>query len=138
MGWTMHWTSMLLSLHYLTALRSNTLQLSLVLLLLQRNYPYFFTFVLSSTLLCLFIFAMCALHIKMLMDGDPPLTVWKALQKSPASAFLMAYAFLATWFVGGLTVFHLYLMSTNQVTFLSYHMIFSSPPLAILIWCRES
>lgn len=83
----------------------------------RRNYPFFFGFVLSATLLCFFIFAMCALRIKKLMDGDPPLTVWRALQKSPASGFLMAYAFLATWFVGGLTAFHLYLMSTNQTTY---------------------
>ncbi|MCO5597223.1 hypothetical protein L7F22_051299 [Adiantum nelumboides] len=83
----------------------------------RRNYPYFFGFVVTTTLLCFFIFAMCALRIKTLMDGDPPLNVWRALQKSPASGFLMAYAFLATWFVGGLTAFHLYLMSTNQTTY---------------------
>ena len=83
--------------------------------LLQRNYPFFFMFVFSTTLLCFFVFAMCALCIKKLMEGDPPRTVWRALQKSPASAFLMAYAFLATWFVGGLTTFHIYLISTNQV-----------------------
>ncbi|KAH7301456.1 hypothetical protein KP509_23G027700 [Ceratopteris richardii] len=83
----------------------------------RRNYPHFFGFVLSTTLLCFFVFSMCALRIKRLMDGHPPLTVWRALQKSPASGFLMAYTFLASWFVGGLTVFHLYLMSTNQTTY---------------------
>ncbi|KAH7295543.1 hypothetical protein KP509_27G054200 [Ceratopteris richardii] len=83
----------------------------------RRNYPFFFMFVFSTTLLCFFVFAMCALRIKKLMEGDPPHTVWKALQRSPASAFLMAYVFLATWFVGGLTVFHMYLIGTNQTTY---------------------
>ncbi|MCO5605799.1 hypothetical protein L7F22_059983 [Adiantum nelumboides] len=83
----------------------------------RRNYPYFFLFVFSTTLLCFFVFAMCVLRIKKLMEGDPPRNVWKALQRSPASAFLMAYAFLATWFVGGLTMFHMYLIGTNQTTY---------------------
>lgn len=83
----------------------------------RRNYRYFFMFVLSTTLLCFFVFAMCALQIKKVMYHDSPHTIWRALQRSPASAFLMAYAFLATWFVGGLTTFHLYLMATNQTTY---------------------
>lgn len=83
----------------------------------RRNYPHFFMFVSLTTILCFYIFAMCVLRVKKLMEGDPPHTVWKAFQRSPASAFLMVYAFLATWFVGGLTVFHLYLISTNQTTY---------------------
>lgn len=57
---------------------------------------------------------MCAMYIKILVDeGDR--TVWKALSKSPASIVLMVYTFICVWFVGGLTVFHLYLIGTNQV-----------------------
>lgn len=48
------------------------------------------------------------------MDGER-ISVWKALAKTPASIVLMVYSFLSVWFVGGLTVFHSYLISTNQV-----------------------
>ncbi|KAG6488499.1 hypothetical protein ZIOFF_049742 [Zingiber officinale] len=37
------------------------------------------------------------------------------MAKTPASIVLVIYTFVSVWFVGGLSVFHLFLMSTNQI-----------------------
>ena len=89
--------------------------------LLQRNYRYFFAFVTSTTLLCVFVFSMTAVYVKVLMDNaytpnGQGRTVWQALAAAPMSVVLMAYTFVMVWFVGGLTAFHTYLMSSNQVS----------------------
>lgn len=87
------------------------------LILVQRNYRFFFMFVFSTTLLCLYVHGFCWVYIKKIMDSEKS-SIWRAMTKTPASIVLIIYTFLCLWFVGGLSIFHLYLISTNQVTFL--------------------
>uniref|UniRef100_A0A5B7BT14 S-acyltransferase n=1 Tax=Davidia involucrata TaxID=16924 RepID=A0A5B7BT14_DAVIN len=81
-----------------------------------RNYRFFFMFVFSTTLLCIYVFGFCWVYIKRIMDSEQK-SIWKAMTKTPASIVLIIYTFIAVWFVGGLSVFHLYLISTNQTTY---------------------
>jgi palmitoyltransferase ZDHHC9/14/18 len=88
--------------------------LTVLFFLMQRNYRFFYMFVFSTTLLCLYVFGFCWVLIVKIRNAEQ-ITIWKAMAKSPASIALIVYTFIAVWFVGGLSVFHLYLMSTNQV-----------------------
>lgn len=80
----------------------------------QRNYRFFFMFVFSATLLCVYVQGFCWVYVVRIMHGED-ISIWKALIKTPASIALIIYSFIAFWFVGGLTMFHSYLISTNQV-----------------------
>ncbi|CAN1295819.1 Probable protein S-acyltransferase 7 [Linum perenne] len=81
-----------------------------------RNYRFFFMFVFSTTLLCIYVFAFSWVYIRRIMCSED-ITIWKAMIKTPASIVLIIYTFISMWFVGGLTAFHLYLISTNQTTY---------------------
>lgn len=82
----------------------------------KRNYRFFFMFVSSTTLLCLYVFAFCWVNIKKIMEAYQ-CNLWRAFMKSPVSGILIIYTFVAAWFVGGLTTFHIYLICTNQTTY---------------------
>ncbi|KAL5543834.1 hypothetical protein UlMin_007618 [Ulmus minor] len=81
-----------------------------------RNYRFFFLFIFSATILCLYVHGFCWVYIKKIMASEDT-SIWKAMIKTPASIALIVYSFIAFWFVGGLTFFHLYLISTNQSTY---------------------
>ncbi|KAF3435285.1 hypothetical protein FNV43_RR22372 [Rhamnella rubrinervis] len=81
-----------------------------------RNYRFFFMFVFSTTLLCIYVFAFCWIYIRRIMESED-ITIWKAMIQTPASIVLIVYTFISMWFVGGLTAFHLYLIGTNQTTY---------------------
>ncbi|KAL3534078.1 hypothetical protein ACH5RR_002539 [Cinchona calisaya] len=77
-----------------------------------RNYRFFYMFLSTSTILCLYVFGFSWINI-LQREGS----VWKAISQDILSDFLIVYCFISMWFVGGLSVFHFYLISTNQTTY---------------------
>ncbi|KAK4779595.1 hypothetical protein SAY87_015701 [Trapa incisa] len=82
----------------------------------KRNYRLFFMFISSTTLLCLYVFVFSIVNLSKIM-GAYHCSLGRALAMSPVSGILILYTFLLSWFVGGLTGFHLYLILTNQTTY---------------------
>ncbi|RZB47618.1 probable protein S-acyltransferase 1 [Glycine soja] len=78
----------------------------------SRNYPFFILFISSSTLLCIYVFSFSWVNL-LRQEGR----LWVNISHDVLSVTLIVYCFIAVWFVGGLTVFHLYLISTNQTTY---------------------
>ncbi|CAM0913639.1 unnamed protein product [Alopecurus aequalis] len=81
-----------------------------------RNYRFFFLFISTSTFLCFYVFALSWLNIATERDEYGG-SLLKSMRGEVLSVVLIVYTFVSVWFVGGLTVFHLYLMSTNQTTY---------------------
>ncbi|XP_004249100.1 probable protein S-acyltransferase 1 [Solanum lycopersicum] len=77
-----------------------------------RNYRFFYLFISTSTILCIYVFVISLVNI--LHRGG---NLWRAISQDILSDVLIIYCFIAVWFVGGLTIFHFYLISTNQTTY---------------------
>ncbi|XP_054818075.1 probable protein S-acyltransferase 1 [Prosopis cineraria] len=77
-----------------------------------RNYRFFFMFISTSTILCIYVFVFSWINLAL-----RAVTLGKAITQDYVSDFLIIYCFIAVWFVGGLTAFHLYLICTNQTTY---------------------
>ncbi|KAF6136521.1 hypothetical protein GIB67_035080 [Kingdonia uniflora] len=75
-------------------------------------------FVSSTTVLCLYIFAFTWINIMSIMKSYH-CHLWKALVKSPVSGILILYTFAATWFLGDLTAFHLYLFAPTRYRYIN-------------------
>ena len=88
----------------------------------RRNYRTFIAFVFSTTLLCVYVMAVCALQIKIKHDALPAdkSRVMKAVGEAPAAIVVFAVSFVGFWFVAVLSAFHAYLIATNQTTYESF------------------
>lgn len=86
---------------------------------LQRNYRFFFMFIVSTTLLCVYVFGFCWVYIIKIRNSED-ISIWRAMIKTPASIVLIIYTALPFIFVAGLSLFHTYLISTNQVNVLMH------------------
>ena len=82
----------------------------------KRNYRFYLIFVFSCTVLCVFTFA-CSAYLVKIRSDDPDTSVGEAIRGEPGALFMMAYVFIGIWFVGGLSGFHIYLLSRNQTTY---------------------
>lgn len=87
---------------------------SRICVLRQRNYRSFYVFIFSMTLLCLYIHGYCWVYIKGIQVSEE-ISIWEAMKKTPVSIALIVYSLISGVYVGILTIFHTYLISTNQV-----------------------
>ncbi|XP_073149911.1 probable protein S-acyltransferase 4 [Henckelia pumila] len=77
-----------------------------------RNYRFFYMFISTSTILCIYVFVVSWINIV-----RPKRNIFTSMSRDILSVVLIVYCFIAVWFVGGLSVFHFYLISTNQTTY---------------------
>ncbi|XP_031585608.1 palmitoyltransferase ZDHHC14 isoform X1 [Oreochromis aureus] len=79
----------------------------------RRNYRFFYLFILSLSLLTVFIFAFVITHVILRSNQTGFLS---ALKDSPASVLEVVVCFFSVWSIVGLSGFHTYLISSNQTT----------------------
>jgi len=92
-----------------------------------RNYRFFYMFVFTTTILCLYVHGFCWVYIRRISDSEH-ITIWRAMTRTPASIALVVYTFVCVWFVGGLTMFHSYLISKNQSTYENFRYRYDGLP----------
>ncbi|KAL5794088.1 hypothetical protein ACOSP7_002682 [Xanthoceras sorbifolium] len=81
-----------------------------------RNYWFYLTFVISALIFFIYIFAFSVLRIHHRMEKDG-IGFIGMLKNCPETLALVSFSFAATCFLGGLAVFHVYLIAMNQTAY---------------------
>ncbi|XP_052239221.1 palmitoyltransferase ZDHHC9-like isoform X3 [Dreissena polymorpha] len=79
----------------------------------KRNYRFFYLFILSLSILCIYIFACVLTHLILRSQADNFL---HAMRDSPASIVEAIICFFSVWSIIGLAGFHTYLAASEQTT----------------------
>ncbi|GAB2267074.1 Probable protein S-acyltransferase 4 [Dionaea muscipula] len=77
-----------------------------------RNYRFFYMFISTSSILCVYVHVFSWVAV-----AHQSKSILRAMGRDVLSDILIVYCFVAIWFVGGLTIFHFYLICTNQTTY---------------------
>jgi palmitoyltransferase ZDHHC9/14/18 len=81
----------------------------------RRNYRYFFTFVISGTMLSLFLFGASLAHIIVYMHREKQ-TFAQSVNKWRVPFAMVIYAFLIFLYPASLTGYHIFLMARGETT----------------------
>lgn len=85
----------------------------------KRNYRYFYFFLLTLALHCVFIFACSITHLVLLTKDDKKpngAPFIQAIQQSPTSLIVCIICFFSVWSILGLAGFHTFLTTSNLTT----------------------
>ncbi|KAJ9170072.1 hypothetical protein P3X46_018206 [Hevea brasiliensis] len=88
-----------------------------------RNYRFFLTFVISALnfFIYIFLFSFWRIQKRMSKIGTGLLGM---LLNSPETLALLLFSFAAIWFLGGLAIFHAYLIAINQTAYENFRQCY--------------
>lgn len=79
----------------------------------RRNYRYFYMFILSFSLLCIYVLACSLTHLILLSKES---NIIEACKESPASVCVFLICIISVWSILGLAGFHTFLTAVNLTT----------------------
>lgn len=79
----------------------------------RRNYRYFYMFIISFSLLCIYVLACSLTHLILLSKET---NIIEACKISPASVYVFLICFISVWSILGLAGFHTFLTAVNLTT----------------------
>ncbi|XP_021293072.1 LOW QUALITY PROTEIN: probable protein S-acyltransferase 6 [Herrania umbratica] len=81
-----------------------------------RNYGFYWTFLITALVFFIYIFAFSCWRIHQGMS-ETGTGLFGMLRNCPETLALTVFSFAAIWFLGGLSIFHSYLIATNQTAY---------------------